>query len=110
MQINMIATIFTIIVFIAELIIGYTMINSLIKLDKNFIECNRITEDAKPAIKEIAETSRKISEQLKELAPIWVQNLKDKTDDFIISKVKNILVGFLFWALNSYLKKKYDID
>ena len=54
----MVFIIFTFIVFIAELIIAFSLIFNLIKLDNKLINANKFLEKAKPKIKNIAESDK----------------------------------------------------
>ena len=102
----MIFTFFITIVFIAELIIAFTIFINLVKIDKLILETNDTLNIAKPEIKGLVELARKISEQLKELAPIWVENFNDERDKIIIKQLKSVFAGLLLWKMNFKLIKK----
>ena len=93
------------IVFIAELVIAISLILHFIKLSKMFRMYNSILEEAKPQIKSITETGRKISEQLTELTPIFVDNIKNAVIKLVISNLKSALTGFLLLTIRQRLKK-----
>ena len=73
----MLFKIFTTIVFIAELIIAYTIISKLVQFDKMILETNAFVVEANPKIKEITRLVRKISDQIAELVPMYVEKLKE---------------------------------
>lgn len=95
---------FICIVFIAELIIAVTIFLSLFRWSKIFNNANVFLNEAKPKIQEIVQTSRKISEQLAELAPIWVEDIKGKVSSIIIGQVKNILTGMLAFFVSKQVE------
>ena len=102
----MIFTLFTAIVFIAELIITFTIIFYLIKLDKCFIEASEFIDIAKPKIKDISELAKGISEQMAELAPIWIDNLRVLRNKIILAKLESLMSAFLFWSINIKVMRK----
>ena len=87
------------IVFIAELIIAGTIISHLMNWSKTFREYSNFLEEEKADIKSIMETSRKISEQLTELAPMCVENVKKILLEIALKNIKNVLVGILIGIL-----------
>lgn len=103
----MIFTLFTAIVFISEVIIAFTIIFHLMKLDKYFIEVSEFITVAKPKIKEISVLTKGISEQLAELAPVWVQNLKELRNKIILAKLESLISAILFWSINIKVIKKF---
>ncbi len=103
----MIFTLFTAIVFIAEVIIAFTIIFHLIKLDKYFIEASEFIATAKPKIKDISGLAKGISEQMAELVPIWIDNLKDLRNKIILAKLESLMSAFLFWSINIKVMRKF---
>ena len=103
----MIFTLFTAIVFIAEVIIAFTIIFHLIKLDKYFIEAAEFIAAAKPKIKDISGLAKGISEQMAELVPIWIDNLKDLRNKIILAKLESLMSAFLFWSINIKVMRKF---
>ena len=97
------------IVFIAELIIAGAILAVLLKLNKKFKETNIFIEEAKPKIKDITEICFKISEQLVELAPIWVEKIKITVINFALQNIKSVLAWFGIWAIRQYLNKRYKL-
>lgn len=93
------------IVFIAELIITCSIISYLLKWDKIIVETNNFVNEAQPKIKDICETGRKISEQLTELAPFFVENVKNFFIKLAIDNFKSMMTGFGIWAIRQYLKR-----
>ena len=88
------------IVFIAELIIAFTVVSNLVKLDKCINESILFLEEAKPKLKELLEIVKKISEQLLELIPVWVENLKKERDKIILEQTRSLISTILFWSIN----------
>lgn len=88
------------IVFIAELIIAFSIIINLVKLDKNINEATVFIDDFNPRLKEVLELMSKISVQVAELIPIWVENLKKERDKIILNQTKSLISGILFWSIN----------
>jgi len=103
----MIFVLFTAIVFISELIITFTVIYHLLKLDKTFISASGFLDKAKPKIKDICVLSREISEQMAELAPIWVENIIRFRNKIILAKLESLIAAFFFWRINTKVMKKF---
>ena len=103
----MIFKIFTAIIFISELIITLTLINSLIKFDTKINNLNDYCSKIKPKIKDIMVLAKEISNQILELVPIYTEKLKNGFYSFIFSQVKNLLGLYLFKKINTrFLKFK----
>ena len=98
------------IVFIAELVISGTIISHLIKWGKLFREWNEFLDEEKSNIRSITETARKISEQLMELAPMCVENIKRIFAEIAIKNIKNMLVGILIWTVKRQIKNKKQLS
>lgn len=103
----MIFTLFTAIVFIAEVIIAFTIIFHLIKLDKFFIEASEFISEAKPKIKDISGLARGIAEQMAELAPMWIESLRRLRNKIVLAKLESLIAAFLFWSINIKVMKKF---
>lgn len=103
----MIFTLFTAIVFIAEVIIAFTIIFHLIKLDKYFIETSEFINAAKPKIKDISRLAKGISEQMAELVPIWIDHLRDLRNKIILAKLESLMSAILFWSINIKIMRKF---
>ena len=101
----MIFFVFSLIVFLAEVIIAVTILLNLMKWDKVFNESDKFFEEIKPKVKEIAGLCRKLSEQLVELAPIWVDNTKEKLIKLALCQSKNILAGILACIISKQVEK-----
>ena len=97
---------FITIVFIAELIIAVTLILHLKKWSKFFCEWNNFLDEAKPKISDIMLALRKISEQMYELAPIIVKNIKKSFTNLLINQLKNLIAGITFWAVKKEVEKR----
>ena len=94
------------IVFIAELIVAGTIISHLMNWSKTFREYSNFLNEEKADIKSIMETSRKISEQLTELAPMCVENVKKILLEIALKNIKNVLVGILIWKAKQHVRQR----
>ena len=97
------------IVFTAELIIAFTLMSCLLKWDKVFNDTDLFLKEAKPKIRDIMQIGRNISEQLVELVPMWVDNVKETLIKIAVQNMKNMLTGFGIWAIRYYLKKHHKL-
>lgn len=102
----MLFKIFTTIVFIAELIIAYTIISKLVQFDKMILENNAFVVEANPKIKEITRLVRKISDQIAELVPMYVEKLKELRNKIMLKKLESLIALTLFWSINIKVLKK----
>ena len=93
------------IVFMAELIIAISLIICLFKLSAKFSEYNSFLDQAKPSIKELMITVRKISEQLTELAPMFVKQIKSIISNIIMGQIKSTLGALTFWLVKKEVEK-----
>lgn len=103
----MLFKIFTTIVFIAELIIAYTIISKLVQFDKMILETNAFVVEANPKIKEITRLVRKISDQIAELVPMYVEKLKELRNKIMLKKLESLIALTLFWSINIKVLKKF---
>ena len=102
----MVLTIFTIIVFISQLIILCAIITQLLKLDKSINKANLFLQEAKPKIEAITKLVRRISEQMIELAEIFTDNLRKTWDKVIVAKIESLIIILLFWKINTKFVQK----
>ena len=93
------------IVFIAELIIAFTIIIGLLNFDKSINLYNSFIEQAKPDIKDIMLSCRKLSEQLIKLAPIAVNKIKAFITNLILGQLKSALGALTFWMVKKEVEK-----
>ena len=93
------------IVFIAELIIASAILIYLFKMSKLFREYNSLLEELKPKIADLLKIGTKISEQLVELAPIFVEKIKSIFNNLVIGQLKNLLAGVTFWLVKTEVEK-----
>ena len=89
------------IVFIAELVILFSLISALLRLDKMLISLDKTVTETKPGIKDIGQLVCKISEQWVELAEDWVESVKEKEEDMLIRQINKMLIAILLWKINS---------
>ena len=94
------------VIFIAELIIAGEIIKYLVKSRQAIAKYNVFFDELKPRLKGLMETLRKISEQLTELAPMFVNYLKTMFTNFLIGRLKNLLTGIIFIAVKKEVEKR----
>ena len=101
----MVFYILTFIVFIAELIIGMTLLIYLIKLSRKLREYNSLLENIKPNLKDLLKTVTKISEQMIKFAPLFAEQMKSLLMNIIVSQIKNSLGALTFWLVRKEVEK-----
>ena len=97
----MVFTFLTSIVFVAELIIAFTIFKYLINLDKNIIKSEETLELAKPKLEAITELITKISKQFLELSEDFVNRFKKSQEDLYIAYLSKFLLSLLLLKINS---------
>ena len=102
----MIFIFFTAIVFIAELIIVFAILFNLIKFDIYINKTNEFLIEAKPKIQEITELVHGISEQVRELTPIWVEKFREVRNMFVRKQLESLMSSVLFWVINIMVIKR----
>lgn len=102
----MVFTILITIVFIAELIIAFSILSWLIKLDKRVLDINLEFKEIKSKIIDIMQLCKAISEQIVELTPIWVDNFKERLKELALKQTESLMSGLLFWCINIRVIKK----
>ncbi len=96
----MVFTILISIVFVAELIIAFTVFSALRRWSKKVNELNLTLSYLKPSIKDICELTRKISEQLVEFSERFVEKINSKGEELVIRQISRmVLSAFLFKKL-----------
>jgi len=103
----MIFNIMTILVFIAELIIAYSLCKNILKLDKKILEINDELTSLKPEIKDVGYLIKKISSQLIEFAYDFVSKIYSKRDTAIIHQLNKFVITIILLKLNSKFIKKF---
>ena len=93
------------IVFIAEIVIAFALITSLIKFDKKIKFFNIFLDDAKPSIKELMITLRKLSKQFLELSPMIVKQIKTCFTDLIMGQIKSLAGALTFWLVKKEVER-----
>lgn len=94
------------IVFIAELIVFAAIMFQLAKFNRFCIKTNEFLNEAKPKIEDIFKLAHGISDQIYELIPIWLQNIKNAGNKLIQKQVESLISGLLFWGINIKILKK----
>ena len=97
---------FVIIIFIAELIITFTILFNLLKFDICIKKINMTLVEIKPKIKEIMVLIYGISEQIKELTPIWIEKIRDTRNLFVKKQFESLMSSILFWVINVKVIKR----
>ena len=103
----MIFTLFTVIVFISQLVIFFAIIIGFMKLDKSVNQANSFVEEVKPKVKDIAILIHGISAQMAEITPMWVENLKSFGTKLLLNKLESLISLFLFWGINKKVVAKF---
>ena len=102
----MIFIFFTAIDFVAELKIVFAILFNLIKFDIYINETNELLVEAKPKIQEIMELVHGISEQVRELTPIWVEKFREVRNMFVRKQLESLMSSVLFWVINIKVIKR----
>lgn len=102
----MIFKIFTAVVFIAELIIAYTVVTRLLAADKAILNAADTIEKVNPSVKEIGCLVKNISEQFVEFSDDFVEKVNDKKDDTVLKLLNKILIMVLLLKINSKFLNK----
>ena len=102
----MIFIFFTAIVFVAEIIIVFAILFNLIKFDIYINKTNEFLIEAKPKIQEITELVHGISEQVRELTPIWVEKFREVRNMFVRKQLESLMSSVLFWVINIKVIKR----
>lgn len=103
----MIFIFFTAIVFVAEIIIVFAILFNLIKFDIYINRTNKLLVEAKPKIQEIMELVHGISEQIRELTPIWIEKFREVRNMLVRKQLESLMSSILFWAINIKVIKRF---
>ena len=103
----MIFIFFTAIVFVAEIIIVFAILFNLIKFDIYINKTNELLVEAKPKLQEIMELVHGISEQIRELTPIWVEKFREFRNMLVRKQLESLMSSILFWAINIKVIKRF---
>lgn len=96
----MVYTILISVVFIAELIIFFAIMQKLFQADKWLLNINKKLIETKSGIKDISVLIRKISEQWVVLANDFVETIKKESEDLFLQLFSKILIALLVVNLN----------
>ncbi len=96
----------TAVVFIAEIIIGFTLIINLIKLDKAILALNETVIQIQPGIKDVCSLIAAISFQIKELVLDYSERLVKKREDMALNFIIKTFAGIVLWKTNLKIIKK----
>lgn len=91
----MVYTILISVVFIAELIIFFAIMQKLFQADKWILNINKKLIETKSGIKDISVLIRKISEQWVVLANDFVETIKKESEDLFLQLFSKILIALL---------------
>jgi len=93
------------IVFIAEIVIAFALISSLLKFDKKVIAFDEFLDEARPSIKGLLITIRKISKQFLELSPLVVKQVKSFFANIIMGQIKSLAGALTFWLVKKEVER-----
>mgnify|MGYP004580582475 CR=1 FL=1 len=68
---------------------------------------NKLLVEAKPKIQEIMELVHGISEQIRELTPIWVEKFREVRNMLVRKQLESLMSSILFWAINIKVIKRF---
>ena len=102
----MLFKVLTVTVFIAELIIAYTLITKLMALDKLILEYNETFTAIKPGIRDVGYLIKKISSQMIEFSYDFVEKIKQEQENSVIRQLNKIVIMIILLRLNSKFIKK----
>ena len=102
----MIFTILIIIVFIAELIIGFALIMNLIKFDCRINKLNQDLLLIQPSLEEVCGLVKAISFQIKEMAAEYRDEVLKRREEMSVRLISKLLAGILLWKINLKLIRK----
>ena len=103
----MIFTFFTIITFIAEVIIACAIVVSIKRIDRYVLSFDIALQDSRANIKDIALLTKKISEQFVEFSEDFVEKVHEEEENFVIKQLNRILIAFLLYKINIKPIKKF---
>ena len=76
----------------------------IVEYDEN--KTNEFLIEAKPKIQEITELVHGISEQVRELTPIWVEKFREVRNMFVRKQLESLISSVLFWVINIKVIKR----
>ncbi len=106
----MIFKIMTTIVFIAEIIVAYTILKKLLAFDKLVIRTNEALMGIKPEISYIGCLIKKISAQYVEFAYDFAEKIHVKSDEAIVTQLGKLVIAITLLRFNSKLIRKILIS
>lgn len=102
----MVYTILISVVFIAELIIFFAIMQKLFQADKWILNINKKIIEAKSGIKDISVLVRKISEQWIVLANDFVETIKRESEELFLQQLSKLLIAIFVINLNFKFAKE----
>ncbi len=97
----MVYKIFTAIVFIAEIIIAYTIFSKLVMLDKLILKADKVLTYSKLSLKEISRLISQISAQCVEFAEDFALDFKTKRDEIALKQLNKLILTIILIKMNS---------
>ena len=97
----MVYKIFTAIVFIAEIIIAYTIFSKLVMLDKLILKADKVLTYSKLSLKEISRLISQIAAQCVEFAEDFALDFKTKRDEIALKQLNNLILTIILIKMNS---------
>ena len=98
--------ILTAIVFLAEVIITYTLIRKLIIFDNEILQASETVLSLKPRLKDVGYLIKQISAQCVEFSEEFVSKIIEKRNDAIFNNFNKIIIAVILLKLNSKTIKK----
>ena len=95
------------IVFMAEVIIAFTLLVYLIKFDKKIIDLNNTITEIKPSLKEISILSKKISEQFIKFSENFVKKIKHEHEELALRFLSKTLISLVLIKINIKAVNKF---
>lgn len=102
----MILKIFTALIFVAEIIVAYTILKKLFETDRAIIQANEIIAEAKSKVSDIGYLIKKISYQYVEMSYDFVEKIEEKRNQSAIKQLNKIIIAVLLLRLNSKFIKR----
>ena len=97
----MVYKIFTAIVFIAEIIIAYTIFSKLVMLDKLILKADKVLTYSKLSLKEISRLISQIAAQCVEFAEDFALDFKTKRDEIALKQLNKLILTIILIKMNS---------
>lgn len=102
----MVFKIFTLITFIAELIITIAVIKKLTEIDRQILNTSAFVSEIKPKLKELVSLVKKTSALILAVCDDFVHGMKKRRDEVILEELTKMLFTIWIWKANLKIIKK----